>query len=176
MGPAGPKLSFAPTAQPHVRANRSVVVPVPALSAANILALSPSHIAIASPRPTWAMRLLASLLPLLAYHRFRVQFGLNQVHNNCPPPEPGTGLSVQFRRYAEPWTGLRSSSQKFGSEPWFRTGLRHHYSCASTFLSLRALQVVPQTSLYPHRLLALFPKALQVVALIIDLYRAFTHL
>ena len=72
-------------------------------------------------------------LPLLhcceySTFRFRVQFGPNWVHNIGPPPKPGTGLPVQFGRYAEPQTGLWSSLEKFRSEPWFRTRLRHHYS------------------------------------------------
>jgi len=48
--------------------------------------------------------------------RFGVRFGPNWVHNIGPPPEPGTGLPVQFGRYAEPWTGLRSSSERFCRE------------------------------------------------------------
>ena len=68
--------------------------------------------------------------------RFGVRFGPNWVHNIGPPPKPGTGLPVQFGRYAEPRTGLQSSSEKFRSEPWFRTGLRHHYLCSAFLVGL----------------------------------------
>ena len=45
-----------------------------------------------------------------------------------PTPEPRTGLRVWFRPSAELRTGLWSGSQKFRSEPRFRTGLWHHYA------------------------------------------------
>ena len=44
-----------------------------------------------------------------------------------PPPEPRTGLRVQFSPNPKPWTGPGSGSPGFRSEPRFRTGLRHHY-------------------------------------------------
>ena len=58
--------------------------------------------------------------------KVQVRFGPNPVHHFGPPPEPRTGLPVRFRPDAEPQTGLRSGSEKFRSEPRFRTGLRNH--------------------------------------------------
>src|SRR5260221_9249747 len=59
--------------------------------------------------------------------KVRVRFGPNPVHHFWAPPEPRTGLWVRFRPYADPRTGLRSGSEKFRSDPRFRTGLRNHY-------------------------------------------------
>ena len=51
-----------------------------------------------------------------------------RVRHCLPPPEPRTGLRVRFSPNPEPWTGPGSGSPGFGSEPRFRTGLRHHYA------------------------------------------------
>ena len=49
-----------------------------------------------------------------------------RVRHFLAPPEPRTGRWVWFSPYPEPWTGPGSGSPGFGSEPRFRTGLRHH--------------------------------------------------
>jgi len=43
-------------------------------------------------------------------------------------PEPRTELVVRFCTTTEPWTELRSGSEKFRFELWFRTELRHPYN------------------------------------------------
>jgi hypothetical protein len=53
-------------------------------------------------------------------------------------PEPRTGLVVQFNYLPEPWTELRSGSEKFRFELWFGTELRHPYVRASEFFKFVA--------------------------------------
>ena len=59
----------------------------------------------------------------------KVQFelGSNYVRRFYGLSERRTGLMVRFGATTEPWTELRSGSEKFKFELWFRTELRHPY-------------------------------------------------
>ena len=59
-----------------------------------------------------------------------------RVRKGSGKAERGTGLSVQFSQYLEPWTGPRSGLGKVRFEPRFKTELFHHYSIASIAVKL----------------------------------------
>ena len=91
--------------------------------------LSMHWLATASQPPSWWFLTTALASQVWVWTRFRT------VHRSFACPEPRTRHVVQFCPGAEPWTELRSGSEKFRSELRFGTGLWYPYMCQIWILS-----------------------------------------
>jgi len=69
----------------------------------------------------------------------KIRFGSNQVQRFCtnaPCLNPELNLWSSSVQPQKPWTKLRSGSEKFRFELWFRTKLQHPYLCSFPLIIL----------------------------------------